>query len=47
MVSTSMNTLHEVDIIYYVIDATVPFGGGESYLIEATKSGHSYFFTLK
>ncbi len=46
MVSTSMNTLHEVDIIYYVIDATVPFGGGESYLIEKLQKVDTPIFLL-
>jgi len=46
MVSISMNTLHEVDIIYYVIDATVPFGGGESYLIEKLKRVNTPVFLL-
>jgi len=34
MVRLAMNTLDEVDVIYYLVDATVPFGGGDAYLLE-------------
>lgn len=34
MVRTAMNTLEEVDLIFYLVDATVPFGGGDAYLLE-------------
>ncbi len=34
MVSTALDTLHEVDVIYYLVDVTVPFGAGEAYIIE-------------
>lgn len=34
MVRTAMNTLEEVDLIFYLVDAAVPFGGGDAYLLE-------------
>lgn len=34
MVSTALRTLSEVDLIYYLIDATVPFGPGEAFILK-------------
>lgn len=34
MVRLAMNTLEEVDVIYYLVDATVPFGKGEAFLLD-------------
>lgn len=34
MVKTAMATLNEVDVVYLLVDATVPFGGGDRYIIE-------------
>lgn len=46
MVNTSINTLREVDVIYYVIDISVPFGGGESFIIEKLQKVDTPVFLL-
>ncbi len=33
MVNVSTRSLHEVDLIYYIIDVTRPYGGGEEFII--------------
>ncbi|MDD3364422.1 MAG: GTPase Era [Syntrophomonas sp.] len=37
MMKVSTRSMNEVDIIYYMIDATKPFGGGEQFIIEQLK----------
>ena len=46
MVKTALNTLSEVDVIYYIVDATVPFGTGEAYLLEKLKNLKTPVFLL-
>jgi len=46
MVNTSLDTLREVDVIYYLIDATVPFGGGEAFIIEKLQKVTTPIFLL-
>lgn len=46
MVRAAVNTLQEVDVIYYLIDAAVPFGGGEAYIIEKLKKVETPVFLL-
>ncbi len=33
MVKAALNTLNEVEVIYYLIDVSVPFGGGDEFII--------------
>jgi GTP-binding protein Era len=37
MLKVSTRSMNEVDIIYYMIDTTKPFGGGEQFIIEQLK----------
>lgn len=46
MVRVSLNTLDEVDVIYYLIDASVPFGGGDAFIIEKLKAIKTPVFLL-
>lgn len=46
MVKISLNTLDEVDVIYYLIDASVPFGGGDAFIIEKLKAIKTPVFLL-
>lgn len=46
MVRLAMNTLDEVDVIYYLVDATVPFGGGDAYLLEKLSKVKTPVFLL-
>ena len=46
MVSTALNTLNEADVIYYLIDAAVPFGGGEAFIMEKLKKVSTPKFLL-
>lgn len=46
MVSTALDTLHEVDVIFYLVDVTVPFGGGEAYVIDALSKVETPVFLL-
>lgn len=34
MIRSAMNAMEEVDVIYYLIDATVPFGKGDAFILE-------------
>ncbi|MBO8158671.1 GTPase Era [Thermosyntropha sp.] len=38
MVKLSTRSIEEVDLIYYMIDVTKPFGGGEQFIIEQLKN---------
>ena len=38
MLKAAESTLKEVDVIFFVVDATEKFGGGEKYIIERLKS---------
>lgn len=46
MVSTALNTLAEVEVIYYLVDAAVPFGGGEDFIIEKLQKVKTPIFLL-
>lgn len=46
MVKLAMNTLSEVDAIYYLIDASVPFGGGDAYIISKLNSVNTPVFLI-
>ena len=46
MVGTALNTLNEADVVYYLIDATVPFGGGDAFIIEKLKRVNTPKFLL-
>lgn len=46
MVSTALNTLQEVEAIYYLVDASVPFGGGEDFIIEKLQKVKTPVFLL-
>ncbi|MDD2401199.1 MAG: GTPase Era [Clostridia bacterium] len=46
MVGTAMSTLSEIDVVYYLIDVSVPFGGGESFIIEKLKNLDTPVFLL-
>lgn len=37
MVESAMNSLREVDLVIYMVDASADFGGGEEYIINALK----------
>lgn len=46
MVGTALNTLREVEVIYYLVDVTVSFGGGEAYLLEKLQKVDTPVFLL-
>lgn len=46
MVRAALNTLQEVDVIYYLVDVTAPFGGGEAYIIEKLMKVETPVFLL-
>ncbi|HHY06655.1 MAG TPA: GTPase Era [Clostridia bacterium] len=46
MVGKALNTLREVDLIYYLIDVSVPFGRGESFLLERLQKVETPVFLL-
>lgn len=46
MVDTAINTLREVDLIYYLVDVSVPFGGGEEYILEKLQKVDTPVFLL-
>lgn len=46
MVRSAVNTLEEVDVIYYLVDVAVPFGGGEAYIIDKLKNLKTPVFLL-
>lgn len=46
MVITALNTLQEVEAIYYLVDASVPFGGGEEFIIEKLQKVNTPVFLL-
>lgn len=46
MVRAALNTLQEVDVIYYLVDVSVPFGGGEAYIIEKLMKVETPVFLL-
>ncbi len=37
MVEAARSTIYEGDVIYYVVDASVPFGSGEQFILDALK----------
>lgn len=46
MVDIAQSTLDEVDVIYYMVDATVEFGSGEAYIIERLKKVNTPVFLI-
>jgi GTP-binding protein Era len=46
MLKVSTQSINEVDIIYYITDATKPFGGGEQYIIEQLKTAEVPVFLV-
>lgn len=46
MVKTAMNTMNEVDVVYLLVDATVPFGGGDQYLLDRLEKLDTPVFLL-
>ncbi len=46
MVKTALNTLSEVDVVYYLVDATMPFGSGEAFLVDKLKNLKTPVFLL-
>ncbi|HZK43824.1 MAG TPA: GTPase Era [Syntrophomonadaceae bacterium] len=46
MVKVSTRSLKEVDIIYYMIDVTKPFGGGEKFIVDQLKAAASPVFLI-
>ncbi|KYG32040.1 GTPase Era [Alkalihalobacillus trypoxylicola] len=46
MMSVAKNTLKEVDLVLYVIDATESFGPGEEYIIERLKEANAKTFLI-
>lgn len=46
MVKTATASIYDGDVIYYVVDASVPFGGGEAYILEALKKVQAPVFLL-
>jgi len=46
MVDIAKNTLSDVDIIYYVVDASVPFGGGENFVLERIREVKTPIFLI-
>ena len=39
MVEAAESTLHDVDVIYYLVDASQAFGKGEQYVLEQVEHG--------
>jgi len=46
MVKTALNTLNEVDVVYYLIDVSISFGGGDAFVIEKLKMIKTPVFLL-
>jgi GTP-binding protein Era len=46
MVKVALRTLQEVDLIYYLVDITQPYGGGEAYIIDKLKKVSTPVFLL-
>lgn len=46
MVQVAMNTLKEVDVVYYLIDVSVPYGGGDAFIIEKLQAIETPVFLL-
>lgn len=46
MVETARNSIYDGDVIYYVVDATSDFGGGEAFILDALKSVEAPVFLL-
>lgn len=46
MVRAALNTLGEVDVVYLLVDATVPYGGGDAFLLEKLKKVGTPVFLL-
>ncbi len=46
MVRAALNTLGEVDVVYLLVDATVPYGGGDAFLLEKLKKVETPVFLL-
>jgi len=46
MVRVAMNTLNEVDVIYYLLDVSAPFGGGDAFIMERLRQVKTPVFLL-
>lgn len=46
MVKIALNTLNEVDVIYYLVDVSVPFGGGDAFIMDKLKEVRTPVFLL-
>lgn len=46
MVKTAIGTLREVDLVYYLVDVTVPIGAGESFIIDKLSNVETPIFLL-
>ena len=46
MVDTAEKTADDVDVIYYLVDASVPFGKGEQYVLDQLKTSAAPIFLL-
>lgn len=46
MVEAARSSIYDGDVIYYVVDASVPFGGGEEFILNALKNVEAPVFLL-
>ena len=46
MVDVAQSTVYDVDVVYYLVDASEPFGKGEQYVLEQMHLYSSYCFSL-
>ncbi len=46
MVEAAQSSIYDGDVIYYMVDASVPFGGGEEYILNALKDVEAPVFLL-
>lgn len=46
MVKTATSSIYDGDVIYYVVDASVPYGGGEAFILDALKKVQAPVFLL-
>ena len=46
MVDVARESIYDGDVIYYVVDASVPFGGGEAFILKALETAQAPVFLL-
>lgn len=46
MVDVARESIYDGDVIYYVVDASVPFGGGEAFILKALETARAPVFLL-